>query len=84
MKICILCPVSAEPQRQDCCFLNIWKKNPIIDIGKTAAELNLSFNTVANAVKRFVQQGILAQCSNADRYRVFSYEAYLKILRKDT
>ena len=60
------------------------EKNPIIDIGKTAAELNLSFNTVANAVKRFVQQGILAQCSNADRYRVFSYEAYLKILRKDT
>lgn len=60
------------------------EKNPIIDIKKTAEELNLAFSTVSLAVNRLADAGILIQTNNASRYRVFSYEDYLAILRKDT
>ncbi len=60
------------------------EQNPIIDIGKTAEELNLAFSTVSLAVNRLVDAGILIQTNNANRNRVFSYEEYLAILRKDT
>ena len=60
------------------------EQNPIIDIKKTAADLALSFSTVSGAVKRLVVAGILVQTNNASRNRVFAYEAYLEILRKDT
>ena len=56
--------------------------HPIIDIGKTAEELNLSFNTVAMAVKRLVDLKILIPTKNVSRNRVFAYERYLAILRK--
>lgn len=60
------------------------EQNPIIDIKKTAADLELSFSTVSGAVKRLGDAGILVQTNNASRNRVFAYEAYLEILRKDT
>lgn len=60
------------------------EQNPIIDIGKTAEELNLAFSTVSLAVNRLVDAGILIKTNNANRNRVFSYEDYLAILRKDT
>jgi len=58
--------------------------NPIIDIKKTSAALQLSFNTVSQAVKQLIEIGILQQTANVQRNRTFAYEAYLKILRKDT
>ena len=60
------------------------EQNPIIDIGKTAEDLNLAFSTVSLAVNRLTDAGILVQTNNADRNRVFAYEDYLAILRKDT
>ena len=57
---------------------------PIIDIKKTAKELEVSYNTVATAVKKLVEIGILQKTTNAARNRVFAYEEQLKILRKDT
>lgn len=58
--------------------------NPIIDIGKTAKALDLSYNTVSSAVNRFVDAGILVSTTSAARNRAFAYEAYLTILRKGT
>lgn len=58
--------------------------NPIIDIGKTASALGLSFNTVSAAVKRLQNLGILVQTENASRNRIFAYEEYIEILRKGT
>ncbi len=58
--------------------------NPIIDIGKTAQALGLSFNTVSAAVKRLAEAGILTQTEAANRNRTFEYEAYLEILRNGT
>lgn len=60
------------------------ESHPIIDIGKTADALALSFNTVSSAVKRFMDAGILVQTENASRNRTFAYEEYLRILRKGT
>lgn len=57
---------------------------PIIDIKRTAKELAVSYNTVAAAVRKLVEFGILQETTNAVRNRVFAYEAYLAILRKDT
>ena len=58
--------------------------NPIIDIRKTAQALELSFNTVAAAVRRLTEAGILVQTDAANRNRSFAYEAYLDILRNGT
>lgn len=59
------------------------EKNPIIDIKKTSEELSLAFSTVSASVKRLEECGILVQTNNANRNRVFAYEEYLGILRKD-
>lgn len=60
------------------------EKNPIIDIGKTSHELGISFNTASSHINRLVEHGILVQTNNSERRRVFAYEEYLSILRKDT
>lgn len=58
--------------------------NPIIEIQKTAASLDLAFNTVPGAVGRLVQAGILRQTNSANRNRTYAYSAYLDILRGGT
>lgn len=58
--------------------------NPIIDIQKTASALELSYNTVAKAVSLLMEKGILSQTDKSGRARIYSYAAYLDILRKDT
>lgn len=63
---------------------NYLEKSPIIDIRKTSEELGLSFNATANAVRILKDLNILKQTENVKRYRVFAYEEYLQILRKDT
>lgn len=65
-------------------MLRYIEQNPIIDIGKTAAELDVAFNTASGYIKRLVECGILVQTNNSERKRVYAYEAYLSILRKDT
>ena len=57
---------------------------PIIDIKKTSEELKISFNAASNAVNTLVDLEILRQTENIRRNRVFAYEDYLDILRKDT
>ncbi len=60
------------------------EKNPIIEIGKTAEVLGITFNTASGAVKRLADAEILKQTTNASRNRTFAYEDYLAILRKGT
>lgn len=65
-------------------FLIYLEKNPIIDIQKTAAALNLSYNTVAKSVALFVDNGILQQTEKSGKSKIYSYVDYLAVLRKDT
>ena len=60
------------------------ERNPIIEIQKTATTLGLAFNTVASAINRLLEIGILEQTENVRRNRTFSYKAYLDILRNGT
>lgn len=57
---------------------------PIIDIRKTALELNVAYNTISSAVKKLEGLGIIRKVGNSQRGRTFAYEEYLGILRKDT
>ena len=58
--------------------------NPIIDIGKTAVALSLSYNTAAKAVSALQNKGILQQQNKTGKAKIYSYEEYLKILRNGT
>lgn len=60
------------------------ERHPIIEIGKTAEAVGLSYNTTASAVQWLVKQGILVPTTNFKRNRVFAYEAYLGVLRPST
>lgn len=60
------------------------EQTPIIDIKKSAATLETSYNTTSSAVKKLIELGILVQVDNSKRERSFAYEEYLAILRKDT
>lgn len=57
---------------------------PIIDIKKTSRALNLSYNTVSSAVNKLMDLNILKEITNRSRNKVYAYEEYLTILRKDT
>ena len=60
------------------------EQHPIIDIKKTAQALDISYNTAASAIRKLADSGILRETTNAARNRVFAYQEYLDILRKDT
>ena len=60
------------------------EENPIIEIGKTAQALNMSYNTVSRAVNALIDKGILVCSDKMGKTKIYSYEDYLKILRKDT
>ena len=57
--------------------------HPIIDIKKTSLELKLSFNTVSAAINQLINLGILILRKNISRNRVFSYQKYLEILKRN-
>ena len=60
------------------------EQHPIIDIKRTAAALDVSYNTISSVIRKLVDCGILYETTNAARNRVFAYQQYLEILRKDT
>ena len=65
-------------------LLSYLEANPIIEIQKTASALGLAFSTTSAAIQRLVEAGILVQSAGEQRNRVFSYEAYLALLREGT
>ena len=58
--------------------------NPIIDITKTAQQLDLAYNTTSRLIGAFVKLGLLRQTNTKNKNRVYAYEEYLQILRKGT
>ena len=63
---------------------NYIERNPIIEIGKTARDLDLSYNAIANAVNRLMELEILEQVNSNKRNRRFAFYKYLNVLKKDT
>ena len=65
-------------------FLYI-NKHPIIDISKSASELGLSYNTLLKAVNMLKELDILILGDESkSRNKLYFYEKYLEILRRDT
>lgn len=64
-------------------ILEYLESSPIIDISKTAIKLNVSYNTIASGIKELQNIGILVQKDKIGKNRIFAYEEYLSILRKD-
>lgn len=60
------------------------ENNPIIDVNKTSDALGFSYNTTAKYVAIMCDKGILSHSSKMGKTRIYSYEHYLSILRKDT
>lgn len=60
------------------------EQHPIIDIGKTAKDIDRSYNTVSSIVKKLISLNILRETTNASRNRIFVYEDYLNLLREGT
>lgn len=58
--------------------------SPIIEIQKTAKELNIAFNTMSSIVKDLTSIGVLEQTSTQSRNRTFAYKEYLEILKEGT
>ncbi len=58
--------------------------NPIIEIQKTAKELDIAFNTMSSIVKDLSSIGVLEQTSTQSRNRTFAYNEYLEILKEGT
>ncbi len=58
--------------------------NPIIEIQKTARELDIAFNTISSIVKDLIGIGVLEQTSTQSRNRTFVYKEYLEILKEGT
>ena len=58
--------------------------HPIIEIGKTAEDLSLAYNTVSSAVNRFEKLGILHLVKKQERNKVYSYKEYIDILKNGT
>jgi len=65
-------------------LLNYLEEHPIIEISKTSVALSLSYNATSQAITKLCDIGILTKSSGNLRNRVFSYEAYLEILRDGT
>ena len=64
--------------------LHYLEAHPIIDIGKTAEDLSIAYNTVSSAVNRFEKLGILHLVKKQGRNKVYSYKEYIDILRDGT
>lgn len=65
-------------------LLQYLEQHPITDIKTASLDLGIAFNTAASTVGKFIELGILEQTVGVQRNRVFAYQNYLNILRRDT
>lgn len=76
--------ISTRQKRTVLKLFTYLETNPIIDIQKTANELELSYNTISKAISILIEKGILSQTEKSGKTKIYSYTDYLDILRKDT
>ena len=65
-------------------ILTYLEKSPIIETKKTAMALRLSYNTMAKIVDKLCHLGILSVSKQIGKTKLYSFNDYLAILRKDT
>lgn len=60
------------------------ESHPIIEIGNTAKDLSMAYNTVSSAIDKLEVLGILSLVKKQGRNKVYSYKEYLDLLRTGT
>lgn len=65
-------------------LLRVLFKEPIISIPKARDELGVTYQTASNLVSRLAKLGILRELTGSPRYRLYSYEEYLRIIEEGT
>ena len=64
-------------------FYNYTLRNPIIDVSKASADLELQYNTIVKSIEKLSELGIIHQINNKRRNRRFAHSQLLEILKKD-
>ncbi|MGN0071961.1 MAG: Fic family protein [Atopobiaceae bacterium] len=78
----VLVSVSGRRSANALKLLSLLEGNPIVDIPFAAQHLGLSVTSASSLIESFVKWGVLQQRdAQRQRYRTFSYERYLEILR---
>ncbi len=80
----ILESVPTRVRKRQLALLHYIEQSPIIETVKTAEALHLAYNTMAKDIRVFCDLGILRKSGKAARSKIFVYDEYLDILRKDT
>lgn len=60
------------------------ESHPIIDIGKTAEDLSMAYNSIATCVDKLEHLGILCAVKEQSRNKIYSYKEYIDILSAGT
>lgn len=60
------------------------QRHPLASIGKMADELHVTAQTVIQALRVLEDKGIVTEITGRQRDRIFTYEAYLKLLEEGT
>lgn len=76
--------VPARSRERLFALLRYIEQSPIIETTKTAEALQCSYNTTAKDIATLCSAGILQPSGRAARSKIFVYNEYLDILRKDT
>lgn len=65
-------------------LLRILFKEPVISIPRVRDQLGVTYQTASNLVSRLAELGILKELTGSPRYRLYSYEEYLRIIEEGT
>lgn len=65
-------------------LLRYIEQSPIIETVKTAEAMHCVYNTMAKDIKTFCDMGILKPAGKVGGSKIFAYDEYLDVLRKDT
>lgn len=63
-------------------FIKYLEQKPIISIGKTKTDLNISFNFGSTIILKLESLNVLIQVNKGKRNRRFIYKEYLDIIKK--
>ena len=80
----LLSDIPARSRRNIQNLMQYIEKNPIIETKKTAEALECSYTAMTGYITIMCEKGILRQTAKSGKARIYSYEEYLSILRKNT
>lgn len=75
--------VAEQPLRTGLMALESFYTTPVKSIGVLAEQIDISISTASTLVGRFEEMGILREITGRQRDRLYRYDAYVDIFRRD-